>query len=63
MVAPMALHKVKKLAPERYDTYIKNEPPLPLDQVLQDMRDYVAWVLNDGKLQFYNNPDFEPYNS
>jgi hypothetical protein len=40
MVAPMALHKVKKLNPERYQSYIRSNPPLTVDEVLASMREY-----------------------
>jgi len=42
MLAPMALHKVKKLNPERYALFIKNDPPLTRTEVLQEMTDFVA---------------------
>ncbi|KAF6039527.1 hypothetical protein EB796_002152 [Bugula neritina] len=44
MLAPMALHKVKKLNPERYASFIKNDPPLTRTEVLQAMTDFVSAV-------------------
>lgn len=40
----MALHKVKKLSPVRYESYIKSDPPMALSDVLQSMRDFVGYV-------------------
>ncbi|XP_067936098.1 carbonyl reductase [NADPH] 1-like [Watersipora subatra] len=44
MIAPMALHKTKKICPSRYEAYIKNDPPMTLETVLNLMREFVSSV-------------------
>jgi len=44
LVAPMALHKVKKLHAARYESFIKSNPPMPRSEVLSVFKGYEASV-------------------
>ena len=41
MVAPMALHKVKKLNTARYESFIKSNPPMTRSEVLSVFQSYI----------------------
>lgn len=40
MIAPMALAKIKKLHPQRYQMYIRSDPPMTVAEVLASMAEY-----------------------
>ena len=39
------LHSIKELSPARYESFIKDDPPMDIDTVMKSMRDFVEYVL------------------
>ena len=50
----MGLNSLKELSPARYESFIKDDPPMDIDTVMKSMRDFVEYVSTNRKEDFSN---------